>query len=111
MTKTWLPLESNPDVMNDYVSKMGLDLSKIQFHDVMSTEEWALEMIPRPVLGAFEFFCSFRVGALSFSRLTFADYQQLSSNIPNFALPAAVILTALSSRHRGLDAFPDKKAD
>ena len=59
MTKTWLPLESNPDVMNDYVSKMGLDLSKIQFHDVMSTEEWALEMIPRPVLGSSEFFCGF----------------------------------------------------
>ena len=51
MTKSWLPLESNPDVMNDYVSKMGLDVSKIQFHDVMSTEDWALEMIPRPVLG------------------------------------------------------------
>ena len=59
MTKTWLPLESNPDVMNDYVSKMGLDLSKIQFHDVMSTEEWALEMIPRPVLGASIFFAAF----------------------------------------------------
>ena len=51
MTITWLPLESNPDVMNDYVGKMGLDLSKVQFHDVMSTEDWALEMIPRPVLG------------------------------------------------------------
>ena len=54
MTKTWLPLESNPDVMNDYVGKMGLDLTKISFHDVMSTEDWALEMIPRPVLGAHE---------------------------------------------------------
>jgi Ubiquitin carboxyl-terminal hydrolase, family 1 len=53
MTKTWLPLESNPDVMNDYVGKMGLDLTKISFHDVMSTEDWALEMIPRPVLGAY----------------------------------------------------------
>lgn len=53
MTKSWLPLESNPDVMNDYVSKMGLDVSKIQFHDVMSTEDWALEMIPRPVLGTY----------------------------------------------------------
>ena len=51
MTKSWLPLESNPDVMNDYVGKMGLDLTKIQFHDVMSTEDWALDMIPRPVLG------------------------------------------------------------
>lgn len=48
--KNWLPLESNPDVINDYVSKMGLDTTKIAFHDLMSTEDWALGMIPRPVL-------------------------------------------------------------
>jgi hypothetical protein len=30
---------------------MGLDTSILQFHDVMSTEDWALEMIPRPVVG------------------------------------------------------------
>ena len=32
MTKSWLPLESNPDVMNEYVAKMGLDITKVQFH-------------------------------------------------------------------------------
>ena len=56
MVKNWLPLESNPDVINDYVQKMGLDVSKISFHDVMSTEEWALGMIPRPVLAVIMLF-------------------------------------------------------
>jgi ubiquitin carboxyl-terminal hydrolase L3 len=50
MPKNWLPLESNPDVINDYVAKMGLDVSTLAFHDLMSTEDWALGMIPRPVL-------------------------------------------------------------
>lgn len=49
--KQWFPLESNPEVMNTYVEKMGLDVSKYSFHDVFSTEDWALEMVPRPVVG------------------------------------------------------------
>lgn len=45
----WFPLESNPDLMNDYVRKMGFDTDLYQFYDVFSTEDWALEMIPQPV--------------------------------------------------------------
>lgn len=51
MPKHWFPLESNPEVMNAYIGKMGVDTSKYAFHDVFSTEEWALSMVPRPVLG------------------------------------------------------------
>jgi len=51
MAKQWFPLESNPQVMNTYVSKMGLDTSKFSFQDVFSVEDWALSMIPRPVVG------------------------------------------------------------
>jgi ubiquitin carboxyl-terminal hydrolase L3 len=47
--KTWFPLESNPDVMNKYVGNLGLDTSKICYHDVMSTDDWALDMVPKPV--------------------------------------------------------------
>jgi ubiquitin carboxyl-terminal hydrolase L3 len=54
--KTWFPLESNPVVMNAYVEKMGLDVTEYSFHDVFSTEEWALEMVPRPVVAVLMLF-------------------------------------------------------
>ena len=45
----WFPLESNPTLMNGYVQKLGFDTSLYEFHDVFSTEDWALQMIPQPV--------------------------------------------------------------
>lgn len=47
--KKWFPLESNPDVMNAYVQSLGLDVTQYSFHDVLSVEEWALDMVPKPV--------------------------------------------------------------
>lgn len=44
-----LPLESNPDVINRYLEKLGFPVTLLAATDVMSTEEWALEMVPRPV--------------------------------------------------------------
>lgn len=44
--KKWFPLESNPSLMNSYISKLGFDTSLYSFVDVFSTEDWALEMIP-----------------------------------------------------------------
>ncbi len=44
----WFPLESNPDLVNDYVRKLGYS-QVYEFVDVFSTEEWALEMIAQPV--------------------------------------------------------------
>lgn len=51
MAKQWFPLESNPSVMNSYMQKLGLDTNNFSFHDVFSTEDWALDMVPKPVLG------------------------------------------------------------
>ena len=45
----WFPLESNPQLINDYVQKLGFDTSLYEFCDVFSTEDWALDMIPQPV--------------------------------------------------------------
>lgn len=45
----WFPLESNPTLMNSYVSKLGFSTNEYHFVDVFSTESWALEMIPQPV--------------------------------------------------------------
>ena len=46
--KRWFPLESNPTLMNNYISKLGFDTSFYQFVDVFSTDDWALDMIPQP---------------------------------------------------------------
>ncbi|EER18440.1 conserved hypothetical protein [Perkinsus marinus ATCC 50983] len=49
--KRWLPLEANPEVMTDYARSLGLP-SFLHFTDVLSVEDWALEMVPQPVLAA-----------------------------------------------------------
>jgi ubiquitin carboxyl-terminal hydrolase L3 len=49
--KQWFPLESNPNVMNKYLKKLGLNTEEYSYHDVVSTEEWALQMVPQPVIG------------------------------------------------------------
>eukprot|EP00638_Chattonella_subsalsa_P004198 CAMPEP_0117755094 /NCGR_PEP_ID=MMETSP0947-20121206/13239_1 /TAXON_ID=44440 /ORGANISM="Chattonella subsalsa, Strain CCMP2191" /LENGTH=248 /DNA_ID=CAMNT_0005574347 /DNA_START=44 /DNA_END=790 /DNA_ORIENTATION=+ len=46
--KRWFPLESNPDVMNSYIEKLGFPTDQIRFVDVLSTEDWALGMVPQP---------------------------------------------------------------
>eukprot|EP00743_Colponemidia_sp_Colp-15_P001532 GILK01001672.1.p1 GENE.GILK01001672.1~~GILK01001672.1.p1 ORF type:complete len:249 (-),score=39.98 GILK01001672.1:110-820(-) len=46
--KKWFPLESNPDVMNQYIERLGWPTAMFRFCDVLSTEDWALEMVPRP---------------------------------------------------------------
>ena len=45
----WFPLESNPQLINGYIQKLGFDTSLYEFCDVFSTEDWALDMIPQPV--------------------------------------------------------------
>jgi ubiquitin carboxyl-terminal hydrolase L3 len=37
--------------MDTYMSNLGLDITQYSFQDVLSTEDWALEMVPLPVLG------------------------------------------------------------
>ena len=38
MGKKWLPLESNPEVLNDFVSKLGFDTTKYSFCDVFGLD-------------------------------------------------------------------------
>lgn len=49
--KNWYPLESNPTVINTYISNLGLSLLNYSFQDVYSVDSWALDMINRPILG------------------------------------------------------------
>ena len=46
----WFPLESNPTLMNDYTEKLGFNTDIYHFVDVFATEDWALSMIPQPVV-------------------------------------------------------------
>ena len=50
-SKKWFPLESNDAVMNKYIEGLGVDLNMMQFHEVLSLDDWALDMLPRPVHG------------------------------------------------------------
>lgn len=47
----WMPLESNPQVINPFIAKMGLKTEFFSFQQMLSIEDWALDMIPQPVLG------------------------------------------------------------
>ncbi|KAJ3412834.1 Ubiquitin carboxyl-terminal hydrolase isozyme L3 [Chytridiales sp. JEL 0842] len=44
----WLPLESNPEVMNEYIKKLGVSTS-LAFADVWALDEEMLQFVPRPV--------------------------------------------------------------
>ncbi|KAI0343185.1 peptidase C12 ubiquitin carboxyl-terminal hydrolase 1 [Trametopsis cervina] len=49
MASRWVPLESNPDVMNSWSSKAGLVTSQDQFTDVYGFDPELLAMVPQPV--------------------------------------------------------------
>ena len=51
MADNWMPLESNPEVMTEFAAKLGFNANKYTVADLMSTEGWAQEMIPKPRLG------------------------------------------------------------
>lgn len=47
--RNWLPVESNSELLSSYSTQLGLpEETGLQFHDVLGTEDWALEMIPQP---------------------------------------------------------------
>eukprot|EP00816_Leptocylindrus_hargravesii_P012989 CAMPEP_0196803430 /NCGR_PEP_ID=MMETSP1362-20130617/2841_1 /TAXON_ID=163516 /ORGANISM="Leptocylindrus danicus, Strain CCMP1856" /LENGTH=253 /DNA_ID=CAMNT_0042175019 /DNA_START=46 /DNA_END=807 /DNA_ORIENTATION=+ len=48
--KRWFPLESNPTILNGYISKLGFNTDLYEFVDVYATEEWATSMVPKSVL-------------------------------------------------------------
>ena len=78
----WFPLESNPQLMNDYVAKLGLDTSQYQFCDVYSTEEWALAMVPQPVAAVLLLYpLTDKQEAASAATDQFADASEVSNMI------------------------------
>nr|ACU16915.1 unknown [Glycine max] len=51
--KRWLPLEANPDVMNQFLWGLGLREDEAECCDVYGLDEELLEMVPKPVLAVF----------------------------------------------------------
>ncbi|PHT78907.1 hypothetical protein T459_16959 [Capsicum annuum] len=49
-SKRWLPLEANPDVMNQFLWGLGVQLNEAECCDVYGLDEELLEMVPKPVL-------------------------------------------------------------
>ncbi len=49
----WMPLESNPEVINSYIKGLGFDTSQYALVDLLSTDDWAQEMIPQPTVAVF----------------------------------------------------------
>ncbi|GMN30980.1 hypothetical protein TIFTF001_003050 [Ficus carica] len=49
-SKRWLPLEANPDVMNQFLWGLGLPETEAECCDVYGLGEELLEMVPKPVL-------------------------------------------------------------
>ena len=46
MSANWLPLESNPETLNTYMADLGVNTKKVNLFEVLSVEDWALEMVP-----------------------------------------------------------------
>jgi len=44
----WLPLESNPEVMNKYISNLGVDTTLWKYCDVYGLDSELLAMVPSP---------------------------------------------------------------
>lgn len=50
MASGWLPLESNPDLLNSFCEKMGVSKTVCSWGDVYGTDETMLSWVPQPVL-------------------------------------------------------------
>ncbi|XP_066332229.1 ubiquitin carboxyl-terminal hydrolase 3-like [Miscanthus floridulus] len=50
MGKRWIPLEANPDVMNQFIWGLGVPEGDVQFCDVYGLDDELLAMVPQPIL-------------------------------------------------------------
>ncbi|KAH8926946.1 ubiquitin carboxyl-terminal hydrolase isozyme L3 [Atractiella rhizophila] len=48
-TLKWIPLESNPEVMNQWASTLGMDVEAVCFQDIFGLDEELLSFLPTPV--------------------------------------------------------------
>jgi ubiquitin carboxyl-terminal hydrolase L3 len=56
MSKRWIPLESNPEVLNTFATKLGVDTSVFAFSDIWSMDDEALNFVSQPTLAVIMLF-------------------------------------------------------
>jgi len=106
--KRWFPLESNPEVINSFVKKLGMDTATFSFCDVLSTEDWALDMIQGPVLAVLFLFplkesqVGFRAGTEPVSEATGEGQIFFTKQIVDNACGTIAILHALTNSKSAL---------
>lgn len=49
--ENWTALESNPEVMNNYLKELGIKTQNYSMCDLYALEDWAVDMVLKPVLG------------------------------------------------------------
>eukprot|EP01054_Gregarina_sp_Poly1_P009121 Gregarina_sp_Poly_1__9120@NODE_55_length_17436_cov_154_331798_g47_i0_p10_GENE_NODE_55_length_17436_cov_154_331798_g47_i0NODE_55_length_17436_cov_154_331798_g47_i0_p10_ORF_typecomplete_len229_score41_79Peptidase_C12/PF01088_21/9_5e54Josephin/PF02099_17/0_26_NODE_55_length_17436_cov_154_331798_g47_i01062111307 len=49
MSSRWLPLESNPDVFQEYIRNLK-GPADVQIVDLWAFQDWAIDLLPKPVL-------------------------------------------------------------
>lgn len=82
----WIPLESNPEVFNNYLTDSGIGTRSASFVDVFGVAPELLDMIPRPVLA---FLVVFPVNEATES-LSAAQYQRGVTECPTFQVDSRI---------------------
>lgn len=101
--KRWFPLESNPEVMNSFIDKLGIDTSNYSFCDILSTEDWALDMIQDPVLAVLFLYPlkesqpGYNIGSEPISTATGAGEIYFTKQIVSNACGTVAILHAIAN--------------
>lgn len=76
---SWIPLQSNPDIQNAYLRKLGVP-ENYNIVDVLGLDEELLAMVPQPVLALILLFpCSEK-----YESHRLAEDEKLKENIPSF---------------------------
>jgi ubiquitin carboxyl-terminal hydrolase L3 len=87
--KSWLPCESNPEVFNEYASRLGWPTETLAFADLLSMDEWATSMLPVPVRA---------VAMLYLIKPCHEEYREAEEEIRAAAAPLPVASTPLFIR-------------